>query len=167
MRWKLSVPALLNSTPPMARLIIQFPAKRKQRQSIRRAKKCTKWGDKEKAIRKRQQGGIWVSTVLEPEAGRRPEICLPGAGSVEEPIVTIWPLGVWLLKNYIAPYSDQVPHYPSPLSSKSLIDQTTFFCSPPISVFPSLPLVQVRKFFHRQYLHFMIFRFFSPVPVIV
>ena len=61
--------------------------------------------------------------VLYPEAGRRTEICLPGAGSVGEPAVAVWALGVWLLKNYIGPYSDQVPHHLSPLSSKSLIIQ--------------------------------------------
>ena len=60
----------------------------------------------------------------------------------------------------------QVPYHPSPLSSKSLIDQTTSFLSPPISVFPYLSLVQVGRFFHWQYLHFMVFRFSSPVPVI-
>ena len=38
------------------------------------------------ATRKRQQEGIRVSVVLEPEAGRKPKICLPGAGSVGEPV---------------------------------------------------------------------------------
>ena len=46
-------------------------------------------GDKEKATRKRQQEGIRVSVVLEPKAGRRPEICLPGTGSVEKPTVAV------------------------------------------------------------------------------
>ena len=32
-------------------------------------------------------------------------------------------MAVQLLKNYTAPYSDQVPYHPSPLSSKFLIIQ--------------------------------------------
>ena len=46
-------------------------------------------GDKKEATRKRRQGGIRGSVVLEPEAGRRPEICFPGVKSVGEPVVAV------------------------------------------------------------------------------
>ena len=39
-------------------------------------------------------------------------------------------------------------------------------CQIHLSVFPSLPLVKVGRFFHRLYLYSMIFRFSSPVPLI-
>ena len=59
-----------------------------------------------KATRKKQQKGIRVSAVLEPEVGKRPEICLSGAGSVGEPAMAVWLLAIRLLKNYTASYSD-------------------------------------------------------------
>ena len=40
-------------------------------------------------IRKRRQEGIRVSVVLEPKAGRGPEICFPSVRSVREPVVTV------------------------------------------------------------------------------
>ena len=39
-------------------------------------------------------------------------------------------MAVRLLKNYTAPYSDQVSYHPSPLSSKSLIIQVPYHPSP-------------------------------------
>ena len=119
------------------------------------------------ATGKRQQREIPVSTVLKPEAGRRSEICLLGAGSVEELAMSVWLLAVQLLKNYAESYSDQVFHHPSLLSSKSLINPTMFLFSSPISVFLFLSLVQVGRFFYQWYLHFKIFRFSSPSPSLV
>ena len=87
-------------------------------------------GNKEEATKKKWQERIRVSVVLEPEAGRRPEICLPDAKSVGEPAVAFWPLAVRILKNYTASYSDQISHYPSPLSSMSLIIQVSYHPSP-------------------------------------
>ena len=98
-----AISAPLDSALPIAKPTIQLPVKWKRGQLTRRAKKHAKWGDKEEAIKKRQQrrgnkeeatrkrwqGGIRVSGVLEPEAGRRPEICLPGARSVGEFAVAV------------------------------------------------------------------------------
>ena len=75
-------------------------------------------------------------------------------------------IAVQLLKNYTAPYSDQVPHHPSFLSFKSLIDQTTFFFSPPISVFPSLSFIQVGRFFLSTISTLYDLLVFLPVPLI-
>ena len=122
--------APLDSAPPMAKPTIQLLAKRKREQPIGRVKKCTKWDDKEKATRKRQQEEIRVSAVLEPEAGKRPEIYLPGAGSIGEPEVAVWLLAIRLLNNYTIPYTDQVPYHPSPLLFKSLIIQVPYHPSP-------------------------------------
>ena len=49
--------------------------------------------------------------------------------------------------------------WPSFSSNKSLL-------SLPILVFPSISLLQVGSFFHRQYLYSIIFRFSFPVPLI-
>ena len=80
-------------------------------------------------------------------------------------------MAVQLLKNYIATYFDQVPYHPSLLLFKSLL-QTSFSSNkllffPPTSVFLSLSLVQIGRFFHWRYLHFMIFQFFFPSPLLV
>ena len=69
-------------------------ATRKRRQRIGNKKEATKKkrqerGDKDEATKKRQQGKIRVSVVPESEAGRKPEICLPGAESVGEPAVAV------------------------------------------------------------------------------
>ena len=120
----IATPTPLDFAPSMAKPTIQLPTKRKQRQLTGCAKKKhVKWGNKKEAPRKRQQGEIRVSVILKPEAGRRPEICLSGVESVGEPAVTVWPLAVWLLKNYTTPYFDPILHHPSPSSSKSLIIQ--------------------------------------------
>ena len=79
-------------------------------------------------------------------------------------------MAVRLLKNYIASYSDQVPYYPSPLSSKSLL-QTNLssnkpLLSPPISVFLSLSLVQVGRFFSSTISTFYDLSVFLLVPLI-
>ena len=97
-------------------------------------KRRQKRGDKEETTKKRQQGGIWVSVVLEPEAGRRPEIYLPGAasGSLQ------WQFGHWQFDSYrttqylilTKSLIIQVPYHPSPLSSKSLIIQVSYHPSP-------------------------------------
>ena len=47
----------------------------------RRAKKYAKSDNKE------ESESVWY--FMEPEAGRRPEICLSGAGSVGEPVVAV------------------------------------------------------------------------------
>ena len=65
-RWKLFVPAPLDSAPPMARPTIQLPAKRKRGQLIGRAKKCAKWGNKKEVTRKR-----WQKRGNKEEATRR------------------------------------------------------------------------------------------------
>ena len=127
-------------------------------------------GDKEEAIRKRRQKRIQVSAVLKPEAGRKPKICFPSVGSVKEPVVAVWPLVVWFLKNYITFYSDQVPYYPSPLSSKSLIIQVLHRPNhvSPLSInfgFPFPVLSPDWKVFSSTI--FMIFRFFSSSPSLV
>ena len=81
---KLTIPsAPLDSTSPMAKLIIQLPTKRKWGRLKRCTTKRAKWGDKE------ESESVWF--LVESEAGRRPEICLPGVGSVKEPTVTVWP----------------------------------------------------------------------------
>ena len=109
---------------------------------------------------------------LEPEAGGRPEICLPGAGSVREPAVAVWPLAVRLLKKYIAPYSDQVPYHLSPLSSKFLIIQVPHrpnhvpFLSTTLDF--SIPFLSPGwKILSLMISTFMIFRLSSPSPSLV
>ena len=122
--------APLDSTPPMAKPIIQLPTKQKWRGSIERTKKRAKWGDKEEVTKKRRQEGIRVSVVLEPEAGRRPEIYFPSARSIGQPAVAVWLLPVQFLKNYITLYSDQFPYYPSFSSTKprpSSLHHSRFF----------------------------------------
>ena len=52
-------------------------------------KRQQKRGNKKEATRKKQQERIRVNVVLELEAGRRPEICLPDTGSVGEPAVAV------------------------------------------------------------------------------
>ena len=44
-----AISALLDSAPPIAKLTIQLPTKRKRKQSIGCGKKRIKWGDKEKS----------------------------------------------------------------------------------------------------------------------
>ena len=86
----------------------------------------------------------WVAKDLFPRRGECWEACIVvdySSSTPKEPQNTLF--------------------WPCPLSSKSLINQTTSSFSPPISVFPSLFLVQVGKFFYRRYLHFMIFWFSS------
>ena len=64
--------------------------------------------------------------------------------------MAVWPLAVQLLKNYTAPYSDQVPYYLSPFSNKSFLIQTPLLSTNLGFFFPAL--VQFRRFFHWQYL---------------
>ena len=75
-------------------------------------------------------------------------------------------MAIQLLKNYIALYSDQVPYHPSPLSSKSLLRTNLSSNKPllslPISVFFSLSLVQVGKFFHRL-IPYLVFLLSPPI----
>ena len=75
-------------------------------------------------------------------------------------------MAVWLLKNYIAPYSNQVSHHPNPLSSKSLIIQVPHWPNhvPPLSTnlgFSSLVLSPGWKVFLSMIS--MIFRFSSHI----
>ena len=46
---------LLDTAPSMTRLTVNLPVKQKQGQPIRRVKKRTKWGNKEKTTKKRRQ----------------------------------------------------------------------------------------------------------------
>ena len=48
----IAISALLDSAPPRAKPTIQLPTKRKEGRPIGHAKKCAKWGNKEKAIRR-------------------------------------------------------------------------------------------------------------------
>ena len=117
------------------------------------------------ATKKRRQGGIRVSAVLRAKSrrvagdlsswrGERRGACMVvdhGSLTPEELHSTLF--------------------WPSPLSSKSLLEQTPPFSinldpSPSISVFPSLSFVQVERFFYWRYLYLMILRFFSSVSFI-
>ena len=96
------------------------------------------------ATKKRRQGGIWVSAVLRAKSRR-----------------VVRDLSCWHKERYrgacmvvnhgssIFEELHNILFWPSPLLSKSFIDQTTSLLSPPISVFPFLFFVQVRRFFHQ------------------
>ena len=153
-RWKLSIPIPLDSALPMAKPIIQLLAKRKQGWPTGCAKKRAKWGNKEEAIRRNpSQFGSGarsrrIAGDLSPWRGER---CRGVCMVVEHGSLTLEELHSTLF-------------WTSPLLSKSLIDQTKPLFSPPISVFLSLSLVQVGRFFYRQYLHnSTIFRFSSHI----
>ena len=157
-----AISALLDSALPMTRLIIQLLAKQKRGRSTGRVKKRSKWGDKEEATKKRWQGGIWVSAVLEPEVGGESEICLPDAESVGQHTVAVWPWAVRFLKNYTASYSDQFPYHPNSLSSKFFLEQI-----PPLSTnlgFSFLVLSLGWKIFSSTISTLMIFQFSFPFP---
>ena len=95
---------------------------RKRGQPAKHAKKRVKWGDKEEAIRKNpsQYGSRARSQrVARDLSPWRSAESLHGS----------WPLAVRLLKNYIAPYFDQVSYHLSLSSNKSPLEQT-----PPLSI---------------------------------
>ena len=93
---------------------------------------------------------VWFS--IKPEAGGWLVICFPDARSVGVPAFDrLNHLEFKPAENWIAPYSDQVPPWPK------------FLLLPQTSVFLSLSLVQVKRFFHQQYLHTIIFRFSSHI----
>ena len=98
--------------------------------------------------RKRRQGGIRVSAVLRARSRRVAGDLSPWRKERCRGACMVVAMAVRLLKNCIAPYSDQVPYHPSPLSSKSPLNKPLL--SPSISVFPSLSSVQVGRFFHRR-----------------
>ena len=112
---------------------------------MRQVKRCAKRGDKEETTKKslsqcsfRAQSRR-VAGDLSPWRGECRGACM---------------MAVWLLKNYTAPYSDQVLHHPSPSSNKPLF-------SLPISVFLLCSYSRLEGFF------IMIFRFSSAVPLLV
>ena len=103
----------INIVPPMAKPTIQLPTKHKKEPPIERAIKRIKWGDKE------ESESVWFS--MEPEAGKRPEICLPGVRSIGKPEVTIWLLIVrprWELNSTL--------FWPSPSLNKFFLLLHTF-----------------------------------------
>ena len=73
--------------------------------------------------KKRRQGGIRVSAVLRARNRRVAGDLSPWREERCRGACMVVAMAVRLLKNCIAPYSDQVPYHPSPLSSKSLIIQ--------------------------------------------
>ena len=108
------------------------PLKQKRGRPTRRATKRAKWGDNE------ESESVWF--LMKPEAGKRPEIYLSDVGSVGKPAFGRWNyLQFDPAKSWIALYLNQVSPWPK------------FFLLPQTSVFLSLFLVQVRRFFHRQY----------------
>ena len=149
----------LNSAPPIARPIVKptNPLKQKRGRLTGRAKKRAKWGDKKEVTK-------WNPSQRGSRARSRRV-----AGDVflwlrehwgAYIVVDHWQFNFWrttqhfiLIKSLIILVSPQT----SPSSNKSLLSSL-------ISVISSLSLVQVGRFFHWQYLHFMIFRFSSPSP---
>ena len=93
--------------------------KRKQVQLTRRAKKGAKWGKKKETTRRNpSQCGFGARS-------RRVDGDLSPWRSVGS-LYGSWPLAVQLLKDYTAPYFDQVPYHPSFSLNKSL-HQSRFF----------------------------------------
>ena len=118
-------------------------------------KRQQKKGNKEEVTRRNSsQYGFraksWQETGdLSPWCKERWEACSGSltisSSTSEEPHNTLfWPSSS-LSKSLII----QVSYYPNFLSFKSFIDQTTSLLSPLLSVFLSLSLVQVGRFFHR------------------
>ena len=110
----------IDIAPLMARLTVRptKPLKRKRGQPTGCTMKCTKTRSKACLVRQQRRGD-------KEEVIRRN----PSPLSSKSLII-------------------QVPYHLSSLSSKSFTDQITFFLSPPLSVFPSLFLVRVGRFFH-------------------
>ena len=112
----------LDSASLMAKSTIHLPAKRKWRWPKERVIKCTKWGDKE------ESESVWFS--IKPEAGRRLKIYLPSARNVGKPIVPVWLFAVrphWELNSTL--------FWPSPSSTKSLLNQVPPWPSPSLTKF--------------------------------
>ena len=105
--------APLDFVLPTAKPTIQIPAKRKREQPIRYAKKHAKWDDKEKSK------SVWSQSQMSSGSRRSVSLARRAPGS----LYGSWPRTVQLLKNCIAPYSDQVP----PRISPSSIHQSRFF----------------------------------------
>ena len=159
--------APLDSAPPMAKPMTQLPTKRKRGQPSGCAKKRAKWGYKEEATRKKQQGRgnkeeatkkrwqkrIQVSVFLRARSRREAEDLSLWRKGRRETCSGSLTIGSSIPKELHSTLSSksliiQVSYHLSPLSSKFLIDQTTSFFFPPLSNFPSLSLVQVGRFFH-------------------
>ena len=109
----------INITPPMARPTVKLtePLKRKQERPTghtRRAKR----GDKKEATRRNPSQ---CNSKSQKPAGSWRSVSLTQGAS--ESLNGSWPLAVWLLKNFIVPYSDQVPYHLSPSS----LHHTWFF----------------------------------------
>ena len=131
-------------------------------------KKRQERGDKEEVTRKRWQGRGDKEEVTRrnsSQCGSRARIRRVAGDLSPWRGECCW--GAYMVVDYGSLTPDKLHNtlfWPSPLSSKSLINQTTPLFSPPISVFPSPSLVQIGRLFHQQYLHFMIFRFSFPSP---
>ena len=137
----------LDTAPLIARSTVSLPAKQKQRQLTRCAKKHTKWTNKEEAtkrnpsqcasrVRSRQEAGD-----LSPWRKKCRGAC---GGSLTIDSSTLKKLHstlFWPSFLSFKPLIIQVFHRPSSSLNKPLL-------FPPLSVFPSLSLVQVRRFFH-------------------
>ena len=138
-----AISASLDFALLMAKPTIQLPVKQKQGRPIERVMKFVKWGDKEEAIRKNpsqysSSAKSWrVAKDLTPWCRERRK--------AYNSSLTIGSLTPKELHSTL--------FWPCPLSSKSLIYQTTSLLSLLIPVFPSRFLVQVGRFYHWQYLH--------------
>ena len=135
--------APLDSASLMAKSTIQLPAKQKQEQSTGRAKKCAKWSDTEESARR--NSSQYSSRVRSRPIVRDLSLWRRECRGACNGSLTIGSSTPEKLHNTL--------FWQCLLLSKFLIDQITSLLSLPIPVFPFLSLVQVRKFFHRRYLH--------------